>query len=341
MDKKVFIGISGGIDSAASVLLLKEQGYDVVGVYLQIVKPLEDKHFLEQQLGIKIIIDDVGKEFSTLIVDDFLRSYSVGQTPSPCVECNHKIKWRKLYEIAKRNGGGLIATGHYCQKQKVGDKFYVSRAVDNSKDQSYYLWGLEQDILSQAIFPLGNCTKQYIYEFMRSKGCDYFVNKPQSMSICFMNGKKLPQFLSERLSSNLLKIGDIIDSNGKIVGVHNGFPLYTIAQKKGLELPNGTCVTAIDANQNRLTVGSKEELYRKNITIRNWRFTDLSEVQNATNMTVTVRGIGRNPSGTAKVHIISDTLAEVELTSPAWAVASGQPVVFYIEERVVGGAYCK
>ena len=339
MNEKVFIGISGGIDSAASVLLLKEQGYCVVGVYLQIVKPLENKEFIEKQLGIDIIIEDVGTEFSSIIVDDFLHSYAKGETPSPCVECNNKIKWRKLYDIAQRNGGGLIATGHYCKTQKVGDKFYISRAADPLKDQSYYLWGLDQDILSKALFPLGECSKQYIYEFMKSKGYSYFVDKPQSMSICFMNGKTLPQFLTERLDKSVLKSGDIVNDAGEVVGTHSGYPLYTIAQKKGLKLPAGTCVTSIDSAHNKLVIGSKDDLYSSNLRVRDWKFTDIDEVLNSQNLNVIVRGIGVNPTGAAKVVIVSETIADIELSSPAWAVTSGQPVVFYIEDRVVGGAY--
>lgn len=340
MSKKVFVGISGGIDSAASVLLLKEKGYDVVGVYLYINKPLENIISLKKELGIDIIINDVREEFSSNIIDNFVSAYIAGETPSPCVECNDKIKWQKLRQIALENGGDYWATGHYCQTVKIDNKIYIKKGVDSLKDQSYYLWKLDQDILSGALFPLGSYTKSNVYSFMREKGYTDLVEKPQSMSICFLNKLSVAEFLRQNIKSDILQKGNIVNEKGDIIGSHMGYPLYTIAQKKGMGLPKGYCVSKIIPKQNKLIVAHRDSLNTTVLIIKNWKFVDIDMIINNPKLTVIVRGVGENPEGEVVVEILSDTLAKVKLSSPAWAVANGQPVVFYIEDVVVGGGYC-
>lgn len=340
MNKKVFIGISGGIDSAASVLLLKEQGYEVVGVYLYINKPLDDILVLEKELGIKIIVNDVRREFSSSIIDNFVSAYIKGETPSPCVECNDKIKWQKLREIALANGGDHWATGHYCKTVEVDGKIYIKKGIDPLKDQSYYLWKLDQDILRGAIFPLGNYNKSEVYSLMRERGYKNLVEKPQSMSICFLNKLSVSQFLKLNIDSDIMSKGEIVNENGEHIGFHMGYPLYTIAQKKGMGLQKGFCVSKIIPDQNRLVVSHRDTLNCSELLIRDWKFVDMDSAIRNEELTIIVRGVGENPKGRVGVEILSDTLARVKLSSPAWAVANGQPVVFYIGDRVVGGGYC-
>lgn len=341
MKEKVFIGISGGIDSAASVLLLKEQNYEVIGVYLQIIQPLENHKELEVQLGINIIICNVELEFTEKIVNNFISAYINGETPSPCTECNDKIKWQKIREIALLNGGKYWATGHYCQTEVIDGYTYVKRGIDQIKDQSYYLWKLDQEILENALFPLGEYTKQDIYIMMKAKGYDKLVEKPQSMSICFLKNKTLAEFLTKNISADIIKQGEIIDTNGNIIGKHNGYPIYTIAQKKSMGLPKNHCVIKINRKENKLITGHKHTLFCNSITISNWKFTNLNEVLNCKSLKCIVRGVGENPEGFAEIKIVSNTLAEVKLEYSAWAVTNGQPVVFYIDNRVVGGGYAQ
>ncbi len=339
--KRVFLGISGGIDSAASVLILKELGYEVVGVYLQIHTPLTDHEELQDRLGIKIIINNVSDIFNANIIDNFVNSYMMGLTPSPCVECNHSIKWKIIRQMALENGCNNWATGHYCNVSKHNGTYYIERGLDPIKDQSYYLWKLEQDILEGAIFPLGNYTKAQIYDMMREKGYQKIVNKPQSMSVCFLKDKGLKLFLEENLpTTNDLKGGDILDTDGNIIGKHDGYPFYTIAQKKGLGLNNGKCVIDIVPETNRLIVGNRNDLFTKEIIISNYYFGNLEDLS-SNNIVANVRGIGENPKGFAQIKILDRNKAKISLEYPAWAVTKGQPVVFYCQNRVIGGGYAE
>ena len=339
--KKVILGISGGIDSAASVLLLKQQGFLVVGVYLQMTSVIPDIDNLEQTLGIDIIVKDVRLLFKSCILDNFVSEYLEGRTPSPCVECNYLVKWKMLREIALENDAQNWATGHYCRTQKTDGKYYVRRGVDELKDQSYYLWKLDQDILNGALFPLGEYTKDQVYELMGNKGYQVFVKKKQSMGICFLLGQNLKDYLLENSADGVIKPGKIVDANGLEVGNHKGFPLYTIAQKKGMGLPKGECVVDIVPSENQLIVGTRDSLYITQIEIINYSFVDIEKIKECENLKMIVRGVGENPEDFVKLYFISETEAIACLDNPAWAVTRGQPVVFYIDDLVVGGAYIK
>ena len=342
MSKKiVFLGISGGIDSAASVLLLKQQGYVVVGVYLQMTSVVPNIENLKESLDIDIIVKDVRSKFKSHILDNFMSGYLKGQTPSPCVECNYLVKWRVLREVALANNSQYWATGHYCRTELQNDKYYIRKGVDSLKDQSYYLWKLDQDILKGALFPLGEYTKEAIYEMMSKRGYEVFVKKKQSMGICFLLGQKLGEFLTENISSDFIKPGKIVDTQGVQVGTHRGYPLYTIAQKKGMGLQKGDCVIDIVPSQNQLVVGSRELLYKSEIEIIDYNFVDTEEVISSKILKMIVRGVGENPDGYVNLDFVSSTELIASLDSPAWAVTSGQPVVFYIDDRVVGGGYVK
>ena len=339
--------MSGGIDSAASLFFLKEQGYDVVGVYLF----MKGEHVAEKterqladissRIGVEIIIEDVRDLFRDKILNSFINSYLCGDTPSPCADCNSNIKWFALKRVADRFGGGYIATGHYCNITKVNDFYYLTKGVDSLKDQSYYMWQLSQDILSRAIFPLGGWSKSEVRAYMADKNWGEMVDKPESMGVCFLNGSNYGKWLIEN-SPDIESIGsgDIYNRKGEVVGVHSGYPFYTLAQKKGFTIENGEkglSVVEIDCEKNILVVGDKNELMSDTLYLRSWQFVSLDEVLDSEKLVVKVRGIGVNPEGYCNVKIVGD-LVEVSLLSDrAWAVTKGQPAVFYIDNRLVGG----
>lgn len=336
---KVFIGISGGIDSAASVLILKNRGYSVTGVYLKTCPQSEDIKSLERLLKVDIIEKDIQSEFQNQIVQPFIEDYINGLTPSPCTECNPKIKWKYIQQTAIEHSADLWATGHYCNIEKVNDIYYISKGLDSKKDQSYYLWQLNQETLQGAMFPLGNLTKEQVYQMMKEQGYIGLVEKAQSMGVCFLKKKNYKELLLEmRPELKNLNGGDIIDSKGNFISKHCGYPFYTIAQKKGLDIPKGYCITEIDSQRNLITIGDKHSLYSKEVTIINWQLNCIEEVLQCDKLEAKVRGIGINPKGFCKIEIL-DTKLKVTFDNPAWAVAKGQPIVFYIKNRLVGGGY--
>lgn len=336
---KVFIGISGGIDSAASVLILKNKGYSVTGVYLKTGSQGEDIKSLEALLQIEIIERDIQSEFQKQIVQPFVEDYIKGLTPSPCTECNPKIKWRYIQQTAMEHSAELWATGHYCNIEKVNGIYYISKGIDPKKDQSYYLWQLSQQTLQGAVFPLGRLTKEQVYQMMKEQGYRGLVERAQSMGICFLKKRSYKELLLEmRPELRNLNHGEIVDAKGDAIAKHCGYPFYTIAQKKGLNLPKGYCITEIDPQKNRITVGNKEILYSKQITLTNWQFNCIEEALHCNQLEAKVRGIGINPKGFCNIEVKGAKL-QVTLDHPAWAVAKGQPVVFYIKNRLVGGGY--
>ena len=346
-DRRVYIGVSGGIDSAASLFILKEQGYDVVGVYLfmngdaiseQTEKQLAD---VSRRTGVEIIIEDVRDLFKDKILNSFINSYLCGDTPSPCADCNSNVKWFALKQFADRNGGRYIATGHYCNITKLNNLYYLTKGIDPLKDQSYYMWQLSQDVLSRAIFPLGGWSKKDVRAYMCDKNWSEISKKAESMGVCFLGGDNYSKWLIENSPDIAsIKSGEIVNRRGDIIGTHRGYPFYTIAQKKGFTIENGekgVSVVDIDVEKNILIVGDKNELMSNILYLRSWQFISLDEVLLSEKLVVKVRGIGVNPNGYCNIQIVGDLLEVTLLSDSAWAVTKGQPAVFYIDDRLVGG----
>lgn len=335
---KVFLGVSGGVDSFASALILKDMGYDVIGVHLLMDGVCkEDIAALSESLGIEILIHDTSALFQEKVIDNFINTYVNGGVPSPCAECNQYVKWKSLQQVADANGGGFLATGHYCRIQESGAHFFIRKGVDNLKDQSYYLWALDQDILSRALFPLGEFTKTKVKEFVARHGYQAITKRNESMGLCFMKGKKLHEYLLEnRPELKELEGGEIIDKDGAVIGKHCGYPFYTLAQKKGLSLPVGKCVINVDKVNNRLLIGDSSDMFTKTLHLKNMYITSLEMLLNCQQLTVKVRGVGVNPTGYAKIKM-NGTDAVITLSDDAWAVAEGQPIVLYDRDIVLGG----
>ncbi len=335
MKRDVLLAFSGGIDSCAAIEILRKMGYNPHAMTIDMIG---DQAMLQQakesakRLKIQLHIIDGREIFRREIINNFTNEYLSGHTPAPCTRCNTLIKWELLAQTADRLGIYHIATGHYFQITPLNGLHYVTRAIDPNKDQSYYLWGVRQDILKRAITPLGREIKERIKE--RSS------LKRESMGICFLRGEHYADFLCAECGE--IASGDIIDTEGRVVGTHNGIARYTIGQRRGEGIPEGLRVIRIEATQNRIIVGANSLLYSKRLIINECHFVDPMEVTSSDQVKVMIRGIGLNPEGFAKITIISDSIengitAQIELSNPAWAAAAGQPIALYIGDRVVGG----
>ncbi|MGQ9841986.1 MAG: tRNA 2-thiouridine(34) synthase MnmA [Spirochaetota bacterium] len=274
---KIAVAMSGGVDSSVAAALLVGEGHQVIGLTAKILlcaemdgteprydvccspESINDARMVARQLGITHYIINVEDEFSKQVIDPFCNEYIKGQTPSPCINCNTYIKFPKLLDFATQLGFDMLATGHYATVCK-NSRFYIKRGIDSEKDQSYFLFNLSQDILSHLILPLGNFNKQQI----RSKALELNLStahRPESQEVCFVQDNDYPRFIEQRLGYTPPD-GDIVTTNGQIIGKHKGIHHYTIGQRRGLGIAwnHPLYVVAIDAANNRIIVGSKDEL---------------------------------------------------------------------------------
>lgn len=329
MDKSVVLGFSGGIDSQTATRILKDAGYRVV---LATIYTIGDKALLDKaqrsadMLGCEWVVINKREEFERDIIDYFCNEYSCGRTPAPCTRCNTIIKWQSLEEVADRMGIYNIATGHYFNIEEHNGRLYVAKGIDDAKDQSYYLWGLKQSTLQRAITPMGNIIK--------SEAKSHFLDKSESMGICFLNGSHYADYLQMR--GVAMTEGDVVDISGINVGRHCGIARYTIGQRRGEGIPEGLRVIDIDASTNSLTVGKKEDLYKHTLYITDCNMVDDNEVCTANDIMVKIRGIGINPTSPARIEPHGNGYI-VRLSDPAWAPAKGQPLVLYRNNLVIGG----
>ena len=331
-NNRVLLGFSGGIDSVKAVEVLKSKGYDITALTID---TMGDKEFTDcaklkaKELMIPIIIEDAKSEFNDKIIQYFTSEYNIGRTPAPCTICNVEIKWKLLLSVAKRECCDFISTGHYFKIKEIDGIFYVARANDPIKDQSYYLWGLTQEILSKAITPMSTLIKS---EFMSTLPKHNLTK--ESMGVCFLRGESCCDYLKNRCGESISD-GDVIDSNGDIIGRHNGFQLYTIGQKKGVNTAIKGCVIGINSKENQLIWGNNSELNYLNLEIGNYNIPNINDLKKV--ITVKIRGYGHNPTLPIKGVLIAENRAHITLNDPAWAPALGQPVVLYCDDIVVGG----
>lgn len=333
-EKSVVLGFSGGMDSVTAARKLSAEGWRVVAVTLDTVgdEPmLEKARRVAAEIGIDHHIVNVKEAFQSDVIDYFVSEYQRGHTPAPCTVCNSAIKWKYLISQTDKLGIEKVATGHYFRVECDGDKYYVARAADLSKDQSYYLWNLPQNILSRIITPMS--------DMMKSDVRVNFTDKRESMGICFLRGEGYREFLTNHCSE-VVRRGEIVDTDGNVVGMHDGVAFYTIGQKRGLDgVTTGMAVVDIDADTNRLVVGAADKLYKSTLEIDNCNIVDKELFMTAGDMSIIVRGIGRNPAEFIRRVEAIDGGYRIELGDPAWAPAVGQPVVFYRQNRVLGGGF--
>lgn len=340
-ENRVLVGFSGGIDSTATCLMLIDQGYTPVGVTMQVwgEAPAEAKEMAEK-LGIEHYIVDEREEFRSTVVESFIQEYRNGRTPNPCVMCNPLFKFRILLECAKRYNCARIATGHYSLLDKREDKVYLVAGKDHLKDQSYFLWRLNQDILSNCVFPLGTYIKTEVREYLKQKGYVHKSEGGESMEVCFIKGD-YRDFLKENDPTIDKEIGEgwFVDSAGKKLGTHKGSPYYTIGQRKGLNIALGrpVYVLRINADKNTVMLGDAEELKANFMLLEHDELVDEKEIFNTPNLTVRIRY--RSTPIPCKVVRLEDGRLLVEFKQEASAITPGQSAVFYEGDRVLGGAY--
>lgn len=331
MRKSVLLGFSGGIDSCTSAERLTRDGYRVVALTIDTIgdeQMMMQAREKAEALGVEWVAYDARERFERDIIDYFTSEYAAGRTPAPCTRCNRLIKWRLLLDVANTMGIDYIATGHYINIVERDNRYYVAKGVDPDKDQSYYLWGLDQTTLSRALTPMGDAIKS---DVKRS-----YVNKSESMGVCFLAGLPYAEYLAKR--NIAMTAGDVTTSDGVVCGQHNGIARYTIGQRRGEGIPAGMRVVGIDADHNRIIVGPNDMLYYHRLKVAEYNIVSHEELLTANDITIKIRGIGRNPSLPVQIEMC-DAEDALFVTTPdaAWAPAVGQPLVFYRNNLVVGG----
>jgi tRNA-specific 2-thiouridylase len=342
--KKILVGLSGGVDSAVTVYLLKKQGYHVTGLFLDMLEQNNDKEFkrvsiLAKQLQIELIRKDIRKIFQKEIIDKFTNSYKTGLTPNPCIVCNPKIKFKYLLQIADELGIKEVATGHYAIISENSNKSKVLlEGRDKNKDQSYFLYRLAQKELERSNFPLGRMLKEEVKEI--AKKISLKIPKVESQDVCFLkNFKNLEEFLQKQLNKKDFNKGAIVDGDGNIVGEHQGLLIYTLGQRKGLNIGGDGPFYVIgkDFEKNELLISNvkqDKELLNKEIVIDDVIWTD-KEPSKDNIYQIKIRYQMKSVNANIRKH--SNTQWIVECSEAIWAVASGQSLVVYNGNKVVGG----
>jgi len=342
MKGKVIIGLSGGIDSTIAALILKNQGYDVIGLHFSF---LEDKYAdrieeISNRLKIPVITENISHDFE-LVKKHFANEYLQGRTPSPCTFCNKVIKWQKLKEFADKNNCELISSGHYIRKIFYKGFYHLQKGIDPVKDQSYFLWELDSETIKRMLTPLGNITKSRVRELAVENGFADIGKSKESMGICFLHNSDYRDFLKKYIPEKVDKIksGNIKDEKNQLIGKHDGYLYYTVGQKRDLFLDKSreAYVSKINPLYNELTIGTKESLNHYNILLKDIHLINQENLFVNMKVMVNIRGFGLNPEKLAILRTITSETIEVALESPAWAVAPGQPVVFYENDIVLGG----
>ena len=353
-EKRVLVGMSGGIDSSATCIMLQEQGYEVVGVTMRTwdvasqfaTSSQEEPNFilearaLAQKLGIEHHVADVREEFKQVIVKYFIDEYLQGRTPNPCVMCNPLFKERLLCEWADKTDCAWISTGHYCRLEERNGNRYIVAGDDITKDQSYFLWRLPQEILRRFLFPLGNYTKQEVREYLKLKGFEAKAKDGESMEVCFIEGD-YRDFLRQQIPDLDTRIGPgyFVDNKGVKIGQHKGFPYYTIGQRNGLGIALGhpAHVLRINAEKNTVMLGTAEDLKTEYMLTEDALLIDPNEVLQCENLTVRIRY--RSKPIPCQVLPLENGQLLVRFLGEASAIAPGQSAVFYDGQRVLGGAF--
>lgn len=353
--QRILMAMSGGIDSTVSAMLLLEQGYELVGATFRtfdsikesciakergccsIDSIMEAKHNAEK-LGFEHHIVDFRQAFKEHVINDFIHEYMHGRTPNPCVLCNSSIKWGMLLDKADELGCDGIATGHYARIIQQNGHWFLGTAADTHKDQTYFLWRLTESNLSRTLFPLGGLTKPEVRKIAADHGFVKLSEKAESQEICFIPDNDYRRFLTENVPDFEAKVqhGDFVDAAGNKVGTHQGFPFYTIGQRKGLKVAFGTpkYVTRISAADNTVTLGDRDDLLATTLRADHCTFTDAAMLRE--NPVVQARIRYKSPAVEATVRIEGDT-AELTFTEPVWGVTPGQSLVLYQNGLVVGG----
>ncbi len=348
--------MSGGIDSTITALMLHNEGYEVVGMTMKTwdysssgggkketgccnIDSFNDARKAAVEHGFPHYVLDIREEFGGFVIENFVDEYIAGRTPNPCVLCNTHIKWRALLKRADALDCEFIATGHYAKiRQHDNGRFVVSKAVDETKDQSYVLWGLQQDLLSRTLLPLGPYRKTEVRQMATDYGYPELAKKSESYEICFIPDNDYRGFLKRRVDGIEQKLsdGNFVDKTGKILGKHTGYPFYTIGQRKGLEIALGkpVYVTNINPETNTVTLGDEVDLEKNEMIVGKLNFIKYDSITQGMESLTKIR---YKDKGSLSNLYLENGKMKVHFYENVKGIAPGQSAVFYENDDVLGG----
>lgn len=337
--EKIAVGMSGGVDSSVSALLLKEMGYDVLGVTLALSSDSKseaaDSKSVCDLIGARHILLDLRREFFSEVIEDFINSYKSGGTPNPCIVCNKKIKFGIMLDRVIGLGCSKIATGHYARIENQKGRYIIKKALDITKDQSYVLYGLSQDVLSKTVFPLGEMTKEQVRE-IAEKNRLVNAKKKDSQDICFVPDGDYASFIEKTANFKSQK-GNFTDTDGNVLGEHQGIINYTVGQRKGLGIALGRprFVLSKDIQNNTVVLGDEEELFYKKVLVENVNYIPFDTAESDLKIKAKLRY--RQTEDDAVLHPIDEKTVLLEFERPQRAPSFMQSAVFYEGDIVIGG----
>lgn len=349
--------MSGGIDSSVAAMMLHEEGYEVVGITMKTwdyassggskketgccsLDSINDARSLAVSKGFHHLILDIRPEFGSFVIDNFIGEYLAGRTPNPCVLCNTHIKWEALLKRADQLDCEFIATGHYAKVRQENERFVISKGLDETKDQSYVLWGLSQECLSRTRFPLGKYQKSEIRQMASDMGFDELAKKSESYEICFVPDNDYRAFLKHNVEGLEAKVdgGNFVSHEGEILGQHKGYPFYTIGQRKGLEIATGVpmYVTEIQPATNTVVLGSLDHLKKQEMWVRNINLIKYESFPEPKEALIKIRYKDKGTFGLLTQH---ENRLNVSFYDKVSAIAPGQSAVFYEGDDLLGGGF--
>ena len=341
-NRRVLLGMSGGTDSSVAALLLLDAGYEVTGVTFRFYEKdgnteyLDDARDLCARLGIPHLISDQREAFRTTIIDYFIREYMAGHTPVPCTLCNNYLKWPLLRQLADERGIYHLATGHYVRKRMIEGYWHITTGADADKDQSFFLWGLPQDIMERMLLPMGDLKKIRVREIAEERGFLKAATKKDSIGVCFCP-MDYRTFLRNNVSVEAIQKGKFFDEKGNFIAWHEGYPFYTIGQRRGLgiDLNRAVFVKEIIPSENKVVLGDLKSLEKMEMRLKDWNIINPSLLLGHDDVIVKIRY--RKQANRCTVTLLPDNTLHVQLHEPLTAIAAGQAAAFYRDDVVLGG----